>query len=151
MQQHILVDGYSIIHHWDEFRQTRGRNLAIARQSLILILTKFQDYDKRPLTLVFDGRSLPKSGEAIQTGIDVVYTKKDQTADAYIEKLVGQSGKPASFIVATEDMAEQSIIESLGGRTMSADIFHAIVVEKLDDLSLDIQRIQSGNRPFGRR
>jgi predicted RNA-binding protein with PIN domain len=151
IMQHILVDGYSIIHHWDEFRKYRGGNLPVARQLLIGILTQYHDYDKRPLTVVFDGRSLPKSGETIRTSIEVIFSKTNQTADAVIEQRVGQSPKPGSYLVATEDGAEQSIIESLGGRTMSADAFHSMIMADLKEISTELDKLSSRNRSFGRR
>ncbi len=149
-ESHILVDGYSILHQWEEFRPLLRRNLPTARQALILLLTQFHDCRGGKMTLVFDGRSLPKGGESIRTSIEVVYSKQGQTADAVIEKMVGQSLRPQQFIVATEDYAEQNIVESLGGRVLSADAFHSLVKSELEDLEQVLENISLRNQHFGK-
>ncbi len=151
--EHIVVDGYSILHQWKELDRVRQKNLAAGREALILLLTRFHDCRGGPLTVVFDGRSLPRGGEGIRTGIRVIYTREHQTADSVIERLVGQSAEPGRFLVATDDLAEQSIVESLGGRTLSADAFHAMVEDEvsgmgeiLEQISMKNQRFKRGNR-----
>lgn len=149
--EHILVDGYSILHQWEELRKPRLQSLAKGRQALIQLLTQFHDARGGQLTVVFDGRSLPRGGEAISTAIGVVYSKAGQTADAVIERIVGQSPKPETYTVATDDHAEQNLVESLGGRTLSADAFHSMVQAELQDIGSLIEQISQKNRNFGRR
>lgn len=148
---HILVDGYSILHQWEEFRPALRTSLAAGRQALIHILTQFHDCRGGKMTLVFDGRSLPKGGDGVRTQVDIIYSKDGQTADAVIERMVGQSARPQDFLVATDDYAEQNVIESLGGRTISADGFHAMVQSELQDLGKALETLSSRNQSFGRR
>ncbi len=149
--EHILVDGYSILHQWDELKPSRLRSLAAGRQALIHLLTRFHDCQGGELVVVFDGRSLPSDNKATSTGVRVLYSKEGQTADAVIERIVGLSSHPDSYLVATEDYAEQSVIESLGGRTISADGFYAMVKARLNDMDQAIDRISLKNRRFSRR
>ncbi len=149
--EHILVDGYSIVHQWAELKKARLHSLAAARQALILLLTRFHDCHGGRLTVVFDGRSVPRGGEPIRTGIQVLYSKDGQTADAVIERIVGQSANPSTYLVATEDHAEQNTVDGLGGQTISADGFHAMVESELDDLGHVIESMSHKSRPFGRR
>ncbi len=132
---HILVDGYSILHQWADLAPAFRRGLAAGRDALILIMTRYHDCHGGALTLVFDGRSLPRGGEAIRSGINVLFSKDGQTADSVIERIVGQSVTPERYLVATDDHAEQNTVEALGARSVSADIFHRMVQEELDNLA----------------
>jgi len=149
--EHILVDGYSILHQWSELKAARMRSLAAGRQALIHILTQFHDCHGGHLTLVFDGRSIPRGGDGIRSGIQILYSREGQTADAVIERIVGQSADPEKFLVATDDHAEQNIIEGLGGRVLSADAFHAAVKSELKSLEQILEGISSGNSGFRNR
>jgi uncharacterized protein len=149
--EHILVDGYSIMHQWTELKPARLQSLATGRQALIHLLTQFHDADGRALTVVFDGRSLPRGGEATRTSIQVVFSKDGQTADAVIERIIGQSPKPQSFLVATDDYAEQNVVEGFGAQTISAQGFHSMVQAEVSDLSQTLETLSLKNRNFGRR
>lgn len=148
--EHILVDGYSILYQWKELDSLRQRNLATARQVLIKVLTHFHDYRGGKLSVVFDGRSLPKGGEAIRTNIEVIFSRTGESADAVIERIVGTSPNPSSFLVATDDFAEQTTVESLGAHTLSADGFHSMIEAEMEGLNDAISRITTKNSGFRR-
>jgi uncharacterized protein len=148
---HILVDGYSILYQWPELKSRLVKNLAAGRQALIQVLTQYHDCRGGKLTVVFDGRSLPKGGEAIKTSIGVVYSKDGQTADALIERIIGQSSRPGDYLVATDDFAEQNMVESLGGQTVSADAFHSMVESELQDLKSVLDHLTRKNWSFPRK
>ncbi|MBI4027157.1 MAG: NYN domain-containing protein [Verrucomicrobia bacterium] len=146
--KHILVDGYSILHQWSELKAARTRSLAAGRQALIHLLTQFHDGHGGCLTLVFDGRNVPRGGDGIRTGIQVLYSKEGQTADAFIERMIGQSTNPGHYLVATDDHAEQMAVEGLGGETISAGGFHAMVQAELKDITQAMEEISLKNRRF---
>ena len=148
--EHILVDGYSMLHQWAELKPARLRSLATGRQALILLLTHFHDSHGGELTVVFDGRSLPRGGEGVKTNIHVLYSRKDETADAVIERMVGQSQRPHDFLVATDDHAEQNVVEAFGARTLSADGFHAMIEAELKDSKEILKQLSFSNRHFSR-
>ena len=147
--KHIIVDGYSILHQWEELAAARVKNLASGRQALIHLLTQFHDCYGGELTVVFDGRSIPRGGDDIQTSIQILYSQKEQTADALIERMVGKSPDPSIFLVATDDYAEQNTIESLGGRAISAEGFHAMVKAELKNVQQVLDTNSLKNRRFG--
>lgn len=148
--EHILVDGYSILHQWEEFRKIRLKNLAASRQALIHLLTQFHDCRGGRLTIVFDGRSFSKAKETFSTDIQVIYSKEGQTADSVIERIVGQSPHPNIFLIATDDHAEQNIVEAFGAQTISCDGFHAMVKTELEDLDQILTQVCRNNRRFNR-
>ena len=104
-QQYLIVDGYNIIFAWEDLAQTAKTDLDTARDRLIDRLSSFAAFKKCRLVLVFDGYNRPGNpGEkTAQLGINVVFTPQGQTADGYIEELVGRIGPNYAVRVATSD------------------------------------------------
>jgi predicted RNA-binding protein with PIN domain len=148
--EHLLVDGYNILHQWDELKPGRGRSLAAAREALVLALTRYHDARGGELTVVFDGRSLPPGGFPFKTGIQIRFSREGETADAVIERIVGQAPKDARFLVATDDEMERQVVEALGAHTISAQILRSMVKDELDGLDATLQKLGSQNRRFSR-
>ena len=108
-QSAIIVDGYNIIFAWDELAQQAKHDLDAARRRLCDILSSFAGFKKCYLVLVFDGwkvKGNPGEKEPFHN-IQVVYTKENQTADAYIEALADQIGRNYAVRVATSDALVQ--------------------------------------------
>ena len=104
-EQYIIVDGYNIIFAWDALAETAKSDLDAARRQLCDWLVSYAGYKKCHLILVFDGYKVKGNpGEkTLQNTVQVVYTKENETADAYIEALVHRIGKNESVRVATSD------------------------------------------------
>lgn len=116
----LIVDGYNMIFAWDNLKSIS--NIESAREILMDQLSNYQGYKKIKLILVFDGYRVKNStGSNIKyAGIDVVYTKYNQTADSYIEKLVHDLKDKYNLIVATSDGLIQNAIFADGAKRMSA-------------------------------
>ena len=101
----LIVDGYNMIFAWEELAQTAESDLDAARRQLCDALCSYAGFKKCRLVLVFDGYKVKGNpGEKEQfAGIQIVYTKEGQTADAYIEALVDRIGKNYAVRVATSD------------------------------------------------
>ena len=108
-QQYLIVDGYNIIFAWDDLAETASADLSAARRLLCDRLSSYAAYKKCRLVVVFDGYKVKDNpGEKAQfLGIQVVYTKENQTADAYMESLVAQIGPNYNVRVATSDSLVQ--------------------------------------------
>ena len=104
-EQYLIVDGYNIIFAWDTLAETARSDLDAARRQLCDWLVSYAGYKKCHLILVFDGYKVKGNpGEkTLQNTVQVVYTKENETADAYIEALVHRIGKNDSVRVATSD------------------------------------------------
>ena len=86
----ILVDGYSLLHHWEELAPAKPRHSFHARDALVAALTQYQDSSGTPLTVIFDGGGAPPDtpkNETAKGGIEVLFSKKGQTADQIIERV----------------------------------------------------------------
>lgn len=121
-KEYLLVDGYNIIHAWDELRLLMDADMGAARGRLMDILSGYQGYRQMTLILVFDAYKVPGGTGSVEKyhNIHVVYTREAETADQYIEKTVHEIGRTHNVTVATSDGLEQMIIMGANGRRMSA-------------------------------
>jgi small GTP-binding protein len=121
-EEYLIVDGYNIIFSWDELKELSKTNMDAARDSLKDTLCNYQGYRRCHLILVFDAYKV--KGHAGKTenyqGIEVVYTRQDETADAFIERKVHDIREKYRVTVATSDGLEQQTVLSLGALRMSA-------------------------------
>ncbi len=104
-QQYLIADGYNLIFAWDTLAQTAKTDLEAARRQLCDRLSSYAAYKKCRLVVVFDGYKVKGNpgDKAEHSGIHVVYTKENQTADAYMEALVADIGPNYNVRVATSD------------------------------------------------
>ena len=108
-QQYLIVDGYNMIFAWPELADTAANDLEAARRHLCDKLSSYASYKKCRLVVVFDGYKVKGNpGEKEKyVSIQVVFTKENQTGDAYIESLVSQIGPNYNVRVATSDALVQ--------------------------------------------
>lgn len=120
------MDGYNIIHAWDNLRKTAKDNLDLARSQLINTLCNYQAFRQCELILVFDAYKVSGSQGEVEKyhNINIVYTKEAETADMYIQKITNELGKEHKVRVATSDGAEQLIILGNGAYRVSASEFY---------------------------
>ena len=116
------MDGYNIIHAWDDLAQTAKSDLETARRQLCDILSSYAGFRQCYLVVVFDGYKVKGNpGEKRQYhNIQVVYTGENETADAYIESLAAQVGPNYAVKVATSDSLIQISSFRSGVLRMSA-------------------------------
>ncbi len=104
-KEFLIVDGYNVIHGWDDLKALAEDDLDTARHRLMDILSNYRGFTAGELVLVFDAykiRGNPGSKFDYHS-IHVVYTADGETADAYIEKLAHDIGKNYSVRVITSD------------------------------------------------
>ena len=104
-QEYLIVDGYNMIFAWDGLREQAAEDISGARERLLDIMSNYCGFHPCELVVVFDSYRV-KGGVGSKTKHDnlrVVYTKENESADLYIETLVGKIGKNYSVRVATSD------------------------------------------------
>ncbi len=108
-QQYLIVDGYNILFQWEDLAKIAEGDLEAARRRLCDELSNFAGFRKWRVVLVFDGyKRKGNPGEKSQYhNIQVVYTRENETGDAYIEALVAQIGNNYNVRVATSDALVQ--------------------------------------------
>ncbi len=105
----IIIDGYNLIYAWDTLKEIADYSLEKARETLMDILSNYVAFTKERLVLVFDAY-LVKEGvgsEFENNGYKVVFTKENQTADAYIERMMHELGPNYKIRVVTGDRLVQ--------------------------------------------
>ena len=81
-KKYLIVDGYNIVHAWDELKCLVNDNLEGARMKLLDVLSNYQGFVKCEVIVVFDAYLVKGNlGEMFDyQNIHVVYTKEAETA-----------------------------------------------------------------------
>lgn len=118
----LIVDGYNIIFAWDDLKELSKTNIDAARDKLLDELSNYQGFCGHRVIVVFDAYKVKGRGTSASNykNLEVVYTRTDEIADIYIERLVHEVRDKYNITVATNDNLEQMTIMSLGGLRMSA-------------------------------
>ena len=118
MKRILLVDGYNVLCAWKGV--PRGP-LEDARDELIHALSDYAGYSGQQVTLVFDAWQSDRPVRTSQQSgpLTVVFTKRGETADHYIERMC--DGYAAAIDagrlevrVATSDGVEQTVVLARG-------------------------------------
>lgn len=122
-REYLLVDGNNIIHAWPELKDLHRAGKGLAHEQLRHLLEQYQDVSGVRVVLVFDGRGekMEKQQDRNVNDIQVMYTDSSRTADDVIEKLAAKYAKRHRITVATNDLAEQNMVYSLGAEVVSAE------------------------------
>ena len=144
----LIVDGYNIIFAWDELKKLSETSLELARVRLADILCNYQGYKKNEIILVFDAYKVKEnSGKIIHYhNIDIIYTKEQQTADAFIEAISYQTAGKYQVRVATSDGMEQIVILTNGAARMTARELYKDVEETKKEIEKQAERLKDKNK-----
>ena len=122
MQNILLVDGYNMIGAWKELRSLRDKNFEDARDRLVELMAEYKAVKGWRIIVVFDAHLVPGTEQLyIQHDVEVIFTRKNETADERIEKLsTDLKGRKIQIHVATSDMTEQNVVFGHGALRKSA-------------------------------
>lgn len=128
-RKYLIVDAYNVMNDVPEFGKGMKKDLESARENLIHKMIELAHYTKEKVILVFDAYQVKNSVEKVEEreGIQVVFTKYMQTADAYIEELVTRLSEDIrnEIRVVTKDLAEQQIVMGKGAiRVLPMELFY---------------------------
>jgi predicted RNA-binding protein with PIN domain len=124
MKRMLLVDGYNVLYAW---KGPPSGPLADARDQLIHALSDYAGYSGQQVILVFDAWQSDRPVRTSQQSgrLTVVFTRRGETADHYIERLC-DGYAPAidagrmEVRVATSDGVEQTVVLARGATRMPA-------------------------------
>ncbi len=135
-EKYMLIDGYNVVHAWEELNGIAEKDLNGAAGRLMDIVSNYSAITGIKTILVFDAYKVPgHSTEEIKYhNITVVYTKTAETADRYIERYAHENGKNYDIVVVTSDGVEQVIIRGAGCTLMSSRDFYEDCNRKSEDL-----------------
>ncbi len=148
----VVVDGYNMIGAWP---YEKPLNLEDARSRLIDELTNFAGATGSRVIVVFDGhatRRLARDQTLAATGVEVIFSKKGETADAVIERLVDSMGARESthvdLRVVSSDALVQSIVLSRGAVRVSAREMYIWIENVRQQTRSYIDGMRQIKRPF---
>src|SRR5690554_4062097 len=129
--EYLLVDGYNVIHAWNDVFDVSG-SLEDNRALLLQLLSDYQGYTGLRVVVVFDAYLVPDGLGSLDTfdNITVVFTKKNQTADTFIQQFVNNNRFKDNITVVTDDYMEQKTVFQKGALRMTANELKQQVFEK---------------------
>ena len=144
----VIIDGYNLIYADDHLQETALFSLVKAREELMDLLSNYVSYTKTELVLVFDAY-LVKEGagtEYIHDGYRVVYTKANQTADAYIEKMIYEFGPDYSIRMVTSDRLLQFSAVQSGILRMTSKDFLEELTRVGNEITEFVRKLSENNK-----
>ena len=117
----IIIDGYNILNAWEKYKPFLKLSFENARNELIYDMGEFSKLIGIDLFLVFDAYKINFKGSSeVIKGIEVVYTKQNETADQFIEKKLDEIGRKISVSVGTDDTLIQKLVTQRGGIVLTS-------------------------------
>jgi ribosomal protection tetracycline resistance protein len=128
-EQYIVIDGYNLINASKELKELASADFGAAREQLLGRLCNYRGYMECRMTVVFDAYKVPYGDGSVTDfhGVEVVFTKMNETADSYISTLTKSLPKGMPVKVVTSDQAVQEMSLGHGAVRMSSREFLAEV------------------------
>lgn len=115
----LLVDGYNIINAWGDLKSLLEDDFEGARDRLNDYMFEYAAYYGEEVYVVYDAYLTASKKVKIEKlyNVYIVYTKENQTADAFIEKKVKELSSDVRIMikVVTSDWVQQRQILGSGG------------------------------------
>ena len=145
----LIIDGYNVIFAWSDLCELASHDLESARIKLVDIMVNYSAYLNLETVVVFDAYRVENGGGERYTknNVRVVYTKENETGDAYIEKLIADIGKNDSVSVVTSDGLIQLSAVRAGVLRISAREFEKDVDRIYSQIAEDIEKINKIKLP----
>jgi len=115
----LFVDGYNVINAWSDLNTVLEEDLEGARDKLNDFMFEYAAFYDEEVYVVYD--AYMQSGKMVKVEernhVHIVYTKENQTADAFIEKKVSEFSSDVRIMikVVTSDWVQQRQILGSGG------------------------------------
>ena len=146
----LLVDGYNIIHAHPRLSQVVGEDQEAAREGLLREVAPLASpafYGM--VVVVFDaaGSRNPEPVSEERGGMTVVFTRRGQTADSFIEAAVKRLAAAHEVEVATSDRVLSGVSSGFGARVMGGEALLALAREALSETREELKRLRGRKRP----
>lgn len=123
----IILDGYNVIRQWPDLARLDRGDLQSGREALLHELQAYRRIKGHRITVVFDGREQGGFSEAAENvgGVGVRYSRRGETADLVIARLVAEGGGGAVVVSSDREVADAA--RRQGAAWLSAPEFMARV------------------------
>ncbi len=118
----LIVDGYNVLRSNGRTASLRGSDFQAERERFIENLGRYRGQRRDKVTVVFDGFNADTDFPAVkrQGGVEVIYSRRGQTADEVIKQMVEQDPNPRDIMVVSSDREISDFVKSLGASVTGA-------------------------------
>lgn len=102
---HLVIDGYNLLHNTPEL--ALAQNKGQGRAALLKALKIYRDKRRHKITVVFDGGPQAAPSRASESGVPVVYSGAEQSADDVIADMSAKHGPGVTVITDDRDLAQR--------------------------------------------
>lgn len=145
----LLVDGYNVIHAHPGLSPLMDQDQEAARNGLLREVSPLASPDFYGLVVVVFDAAGSRNTEAVteeREGVAVVFTRREQSADAFIEAAARRLAGGHEVEVATSDRMLSSIAAGFGARVMSGKALLAVAREALRETREELRRLAGRGR-----
>ena len=118
---HILVDGWNVIHAEPKLKRLLKDDASVAQKALCELLEPVHDMYSARITIVYDGNgtdvSIVRPNDAVST-FSEVYTPSSMTADEFIERYCALARNKSRIVVISNDNMIWETVSVLGAVCM---------------------------------
>jgi predicted RNA-binding protein with PIN domain len=139
----LLVDGHSVIFAWPDLRALHAKKREAARHRLAEILARWADQTGHHVVIVFDGQGAKTSADPQETRVQIFYSRRGQSADSVIERLVAKYAPTHHITVVTDDHLERTTVTTFGAGWMSNRELLAETVRAEAELERQLQELRT--------
>jgi uncharacterized protein len=112
MKRLIILDAYNYIFYSHAQKSMENEYLSSLRDNLMSEMDEYCKFTGMHMIIIFDGHFSRQGGSSHKKSeaVDVIYSKKGQSADSIIERLSKNVKNHASVFVVTSDYDQQKVI-----------------------------------------
>ncbi len=126
MRKFLVIDGYNLLFEMAKLSRNKitTNELNNLRDDLVQKVANFAALSGQETILVFDGSSMQEEELVLEeSGIQVVFTKKEETADTFIERFLYEMPRTYETVLITSDGAVQEMALLTGAQRFSSRQF----------------------------
>lgn len=145
----LLVDGYNLIYSHPELSGLVAGDPDSAREGLLKELLPLAVPDRYGLVMVvFDAGGSSQAEPVVEgrEGMMVVFTRRRQSADSFIETAVRQLVQGYEVVVATSDRMLLNLVRGFGANGMNGESLLRTAREALLETREEIDRVAGSRR-----
>lgn len=145
----LLVDGYNLIHAHPVLSRLARSDLESAREGLLRELLPLASPGYfRVVMVVFDAAAWggPEPALEDRAGLTVIFTRRRQTADSFIEAAVRSLVNEGSVVVASSDRVLRRVVEGYGAGGLEGEALLRMAGEARRNIREEAERFSGDGR-----
>ncbi len=154
---HVIIDGYNVIHAVPAWKKTLAHNAESARELLIHATSLLTHQRKFRCSIVFDGHEPPANAKrSVNAPVHVIYSAP-RSADTHIRTMIEQSKQRAQLVIVSSDREIISFAKACSCQTHTSKHFANLLsssdetVTEKSDSSLTPHQIDEWLKIFGEK